>query len=123
MRMVEVVQSNCQNMHSTVSFHPSSPHYAPLPHGSEVTVWTPASGHKINLVSMMISAAGPGSLEIKRGSTTFIRLEFNDRWAVPVGMATAVQFNADEEIKAIFTSDSGTNDAYITMFGYESESC
>jgi len=118
-RKVEVWQTDEEQLHGVVAFHPADVHYASLPHDTLTTVWTPASGNRINLVSMVLSAQNAGVMEVRHGASTFIHIEFSERKAVPVGMATTVRFAVDEPIRAIFTGDTGTPSGYISLFGYE----
>ena len=118
---VKVYQSNEELLQTLSSFWPASPYYKELPHEQVVTVWTPTSGCRVNLVSMIVSAAGAGVLELRHSDTTFIHMEFSERKAVPLGLATVIQLEVDEPVKAVFTSDVGSNSAYITLFGYETE--
>jgi len=118
-RKVEVWQTDQEQLHGVVAFWPADAHYAVLLHNTLTTVWTPASGKRINLVSMILSAQNAGIIEIRHGTTTFIHMEFSERRAVPVGMATAVRFAVDEPIRAIYTGDTGSPNGYISLFGYE----
>jgi len=118
-RKVEVWQTDEEQLHGVVAFHPADVHYATLPHATLTTVWTPASGKRVNLVSMVVSVENAGVMEIRHGTSTFIHMEFSERRAVPVGMATAVRFAPDEAIQAVFTGDTGSPSGYISLFGYE----
>ncbi|MHA1286075.1 MAG: hypothetical protein ACTSPB_01605 [Candidatus Thorarchaeota archaeon] len=118
---VKVYQTDYEQLQSLVSFRPAGPHYTVLEHETVTSVWAPASGYRINLVSMVLSVEGAGVLEVRHTDTTFIHVEFSERKAVPLGLATVIQLGVDEPIKAIFTSDVGSDSAFITLFGYETE--
>jgi len=116
---VEVWQSDQEQLNAKVAFWDSEPKYASLTHNSVTTVWTPASGNRIHLISLAASTDGSGSLEIRRDDTTFLRLEFGERKAIPFSLATEVKLNPDEVIKVLWTGDTGNEKAYITLFGHE----
>jgi len=106
---VKVYQTDYEQLQSLVSFRPAGPHYTVLEHETVTSVWAPASGYRINLVSMVLSVEGAGVLEVRHTDTTFIHVEFSERKAVPLGLATVIQLGVDEPI------------TFITLFGYETE--
>ena len=97
----------------------NDPHYTVLPHNTLTTVWTPASGREIHLISFVISTESAGYVLIYDEDDVIMRLEFNDRRAVPVSISMDLRFQADHRLRAIFVGDTGTPNAYMTAIGHE----
>jgi len=97
----------------------NDPHYTVLPHNTLTTVWTPASGKEIHLISFIISAEAAGYALIYDEGDVILRLEFNERRAVPVSIPMDLRFHTDHRLRAIFVGDTGTPNAYITAIGHE----
>lgn len=98
---------------------PNRPHYKALPHDTLEIVWTPASGYKPHLVSLIVSTEAAGTCYIYEDDTEIMRLLFNEKKSQPFGVGTDLDFAVDTVLKAKFVGDSDTPSAYITMVGHE----
>jgi len=114
-----VVQSDQDLLKATVYTNPATYRQADLPHNTLTTVWTPATGKRINLVSFVASAQSSGYIEVYEDTALIVRLEFGERKAVPLGPAAAIQLASDTPIKALWVDATGTTTAYLTLFGFE----
>ena len=94
------------------------PHYVALPHGVNTAVWTPASGASIHVTSILVSVESAGLIEIFHDNTLFMKMHFNEKRAVPIGLGGDLTFDADVVLKATFTADNATDSAYITAVGH-----
>jgi len=103
----------------------NTPHHSALLDGAKVTVWTPASGNKIHLVSFVVSTPAAGYITLydrtpPATDSAFMRLEFNIRNSVPFGLNTDLDFNWGHRLVAVWTQDvPGGGTAYITAIGHE----
>jgi len=71
------------------------------------------------LISFIISTESAGYVLIYDEGDVIMRLEFNERRAVPVSISMDLRFQADHRLRAIFVGDTGTPNAYMTAIGHE----
>ena len=122
-----VIQPDADNLNVTVSNFPASdcflnkPYFKALPHNTLITVWTPASGYKPHLVSLIVSTEAAGTCYIYEDDTEIMRLLFNEKKSQPFGVGTDLDFAVNTILKAKFVGDAATPSAYITMVGHEHE--
>lgn len=89
--------------------------------GTEVTVWTPASGKLIHIMAVLVSVTGAGVVEFKDGTAgdTIAMFEFNEKKTVPFTPGMELALPKDHTLKVKFTIGSGSGDCHITAFGNE----
>lgn len=128
----EVEQTNAERLNVTVENFPiqdhmqNLPYYKELPHNTTTVVWTPASGNKIHLVSLVVSPPAAGYVILYKRTpgapptdTIFIRLEFSVRTPVPLPFNTDIDFDWNQQLVALWVADIGNPTSYITAIGHE----
>lgn len=108
----------------TVDTNDSDYHYVAITDdttGTTGTIWDPAAGKSIHLVSLIVSVSDAGQVEIydNAAGTTIAIMHFNEKKTVPANFAGDVVLTADHVLGAKFTCDAGSKDAHITAIGHE----
>jgi hypothetical protein len=126
---ITVFQPDGTKLNATINNYPASdrfsnrPHPMELPHNTLKTVWTPASGYKPHLVSLLASTEAAGRITLYydegSGDVEWARLDFNLRQTQPFGAGTDIDFAKDAVLKAKWVADAATPSAWITMIGHE----
>jgi len=89
--------------------------------GTTATIWTPASGKAVRVSGAVVSATAACSVELRFGTTTFTRLEFNEKRAVPLYLPYDIKGSVDEPIVIYALTGSGVSEVtvYVTVIGEE----
>lgn len=89
--------------------------------GTEVTVWTPASGNSICIGGILVSVTAIGTVELKDNTNGNIIavLYFGVKEAIPLSMGFIFILLKDHTLNAKFTVDGSVGDCHITVFGRE----
>jgi len=116
---IEVRQSDPDLLQVQVGHDNDDPYFIALPHGVNTIVWDPAAGASIHLKSLIVSVEAAGMVQIFRDATEWCRMHFNEKKAVPIALVSELTLAADEVLRALYTDDAATADAYITALGHE----
>lgn len=95
------------------------PHYIELPTGVPTEVWKPDTDKSIHVTSILVSVESAGVVEIFHDDTLFMKMHFNEKRAVPIGLGGDLTFDANVILNATFTADGADGSAYITAVGHE----
>ncbi|MBA7715152.1 hypothetical protein ES703_124193 [subsurface metagenome] len=95
------------------------PHYVELPTGVPTEVWKPDTDKSIHVTSILVSVESPGVVEILKDATPFMKMHFNEKRAVPLGLGGDLTFDANVILNATFTADGADGSGYITAVGHE----
>ena len=89
--------------------------------GTTGTIWDPAAGKSMHIVSLIVSVTGAGQVEIydNAAGTTIAMMHFNEKKAVPVPLANNLVLAADRILGAKYTCDAGAETAHVTAIGHE----
>jgi len=89
--------------------------------GTTGTIWDPAAGKSVHIVSLIVSVKAAGQVEIydNAAGTTIAFLHFNEKKAVPVPLASNLVLAADRILGAKWTIDAGEDSCYVTAIGHE----
>ena len=89
--------------------------------GTEEVIWAPGTNKRLKIVAGTVSTTTSGTVEIKNGTTGDIIqvMVFGERKAVPFSIGFALQLPVNHSLSAKFTTDAGSGDCHITLFGFE----
>jgi len=86
--------------------------------GTEVTLWTPASGKLIHIQAILVSATTSGLVEFKDGTTgeTIAIIVFSEKKTVPFTPGMELALPGDHPLNAKFTVETGTGDCWTGLW-------
>jgi len=89
--------------------------------GTTGTVWDPAAGKSVHIVSLIVSVLAAGQVEIydNAAGTTIAFLHFNEKKAVPIPLASNLVLTADHVLGAKWTIAAGEDSCFVTAIGHE----
>lgn len=89
--------------------------------GTTGTVWDPAAGKSVHIVSLVVSVEAAGQVEIydNAAGTTIAMMHFNEKKTVPVPLASNLVLAANNVLGAKWTVAAGTDNCHVTAIGHE----
>ena len=89
--------------------------------GTTGTVWDPAAGKSVHIVSIIVSVEAAGQVEIydNAAGTTIAMMHFNEKKTVPVPLASNLVLAANNVLGAKWTVAAGTDNCHVTAIGHE----
>ena len=89
-----------------------------IAHNETKDVWTVTAEKKLHLYGLLVSTESAGKVEIYVGTDLFHPLTFNEKKSVPIALPFEFWLPQGTSLKAKWTSDTGSGNAYITPIGY-----
>ena len=90
-----------------------------IPHGETKNIWTINPDKRLHLYGFIISTDTAGKVEIYIDTELFHPFIFNDKKSVPLPLPFEFWLPKGKTLKAKWTSDTNSGNAYITPIGYE----
>lgn len=124
----EVIQSNPGQLNVTVDNFPVQDHMQNLEHYKEIAseatdvVWTPQSGYKIHLVSLVVSASAAGNTILYKrtlpATDNILMTLVLEKGTLAFGLNTDLDFDWDQQLVAYY-QNGGSEICYVTAIGHE----